>query len=285
MVRPMSNIFQKIIYRFAGKLVNPIDRLANAKYYDFPFGRKARASVDEYMDIWIEAKAKEFPEIDLIEEQLGYSIEKEWLDALALKTQVVKKDSDICYQHGRLLYATLSSYIDKIPTPKALTILETGTARGFSSLCMAKALHDTKQPGKILTFDILPNEEKMYWNCESDSVGPHTRLELLEEYQELLEEYLIFIQGDSALQLAKISVPRVHFAFLDGAHTFAQIIAEFSAIRHKQKEGDFIFFDDYSPSIFPELVQGIDRICEEFQYGKKIVRLTDQRGYAIATKL
>ena len=46
---------------------------------------------------------------------------------------------------------------------KSVTILETGTARGFSALCMAKALEDSKKKGIILTFDILSHNKKSYW--------------------------------------------------------------------------------------------------------------------------
>ena len=52
-----------------------------------------------------------------------------------------------------------------------ITILETGTARGYSSICMSKALNDRKQKGKIFTIDILPNNKKMYWNCIEDHKG------------------------------------------------------------------------------------------------------------------
>lgn len=83
------------------------------------------------------------------------------MDDLALLTQVVIKQSVICYQHGRLLYSTLSQYFAQHPN-LSFNILETGAARGFSSLCIAKALHDEQQSGKIITFDVLPHHIKMY---------------------------------------------------------------------------------------------------------------------------
>ena len=61
------------------------------------------------------------------------------------------------------------------------TIVETGTARGFSSICMSKALIDANTNGKIYTVDILPHDTKMYWNCIDDHDGMKSRKELLKK--------------------------------------------------------------------------------------------------------
>lgn len=34
-------------------------------------------------------------------------------------------------------------------------------------------------------------------------------------------------------------------AFLDGAHTYEDVLFEFSQIRHRQSVGDVLVFDDY----------------------------------------
>lgn len=270
-----------LIQRIAGRLHEPIDVLTYKSFYNFPFGNVPRASSEEYEKIWHQAKNKKYPSIDAYESQMGYAIDREWLHQLALSTQIVVKKSEICYQHGRLLYATLSNYINR-NSFKSINILETGTARGFSSLCMAKALHDSKQPGKILTFDVLPNETKMYWNCIADRSGPQTRLELLKDYKYLLDEYLIFHQGDSKFELKKISIPRIHFAFLDGAHTYKYVLNEFTNIKDKQLKGDIIFFDDYTPALFPEIVKSVDEICEQNNYNKTVITESEHRGYVVA---
>ena len=89
---------------------------------------------------------KIYKEIDLFEERCDFKIDKKWLDNLALHTQVVKK-SEINYQHGRILYSSLRDYIKK--ELKYLNILEIGTALGFSSTCMSKAIIDSNIKGKI----------------------------------------------------------------------------------------------------------------------------------------
>ncbi len=273
----------KIIQKLFRYLLEPFDQWAYRKFYNFPFGNSPRSNSDKYLEIWKKTKCKKYPIVDQFEEKSGYYIDNNWFHELALLTQVVIKKSDVCYQHGRLLYSVLSAYISEKDLDN-FTIFETGTARGFSSLCMAKALKDSQKHGKILTFDVLPHDSKMYWNCIADEKGPMTRSKLLNKYNSFIEEFIIFIQGDSKLQLKKVVTPRIHFAFLDGAHTYKYVQNEFNLIKGKQKKGDVIFFDDYSPNFFPGIVKAVDEICKIHNYSKEIIILSEQRGYAIAKK-
>ncbi|MES2064469.1 MAG: class I SAM-dependent methyltransferase [Bacteroidota bacterium] len=272
-----------VVQQLASKLYGPIDSFTYKGFYNFPFGKAPRANGDQYKKIWEEAKAKKHEDIDAYEKEIGYAIDQNWMHELALVTQIVIKKSDICYQHGRLLYSTLSKFIADNAF-KSINILETGTARGFSSLCLSKALKDGNQAGKIITFDVIPNDTKMYWNCIADENGPQTRQQLLNSYKELLDEYIIFHQGDSKFELKKVSFPRIHFAFLDGAHTYKYVMHEFEIVKDKQLKGDIIFFDDYTPNIFPGIVKAVDEICEEYKYHKKVITVSNQRGYVIAQK-
>ena len=94
------------------------------------------ASKDEYMKIFDDAKNVHYKEIDSIQKSLGYDLDFNWLNDLALHTQVCVKKSRINYQHGRLLYSHLRNYI-KINSYNFFNILETGTARGFSSISVS----------------------------------------------------------------------------------------------------------------------------------------------------
>ena len=126
---------------FLNKCLISADRVFNKQFYNYPFGSKPHADKNKYIEIWNNAKSKKYAEIDSIEKQYKYAIDSVWLHDLALQTQVVIKGSEICYEHGRLLYAVLCDYISK-NLKSNLTIVETGTARGFSSICMAKAMED-----------------------------------------------------------------------------------------------------------------------------------------------
>ncbi len=107
-----------------------------------------------------------------------------FVDELALATQVVPKDEQLDWSHGYLLHAALASYLRRTPSDRPVTIFETGTARGFSAICMAQALRHAGRAGTILTVDILHAERPIYWNSIADADGRRTRLELLEPWAE-----------------------------------------------------------------------------------------------------
>ena len=100
----------------------------------------------------------------------------------------------------------------------------------------------------------------------------------------MIDEYIIFHQGDTRTQLKKIDISRVHFAFLDGGHTYDHVMDEFDYLKERQCVGDMIFFDDYTPNHFPGVVDAVDEICETYRYSKKIVAISDQRGYVVSQK-
>ena len=64
------------------------------------------------MDLWTNAKEKVYPEIDKYENSIGFSIDYKWFHKLALHTQIVIKKSELCYQHGRIIYSALSAYVN-----------------------------------------------------------------------------------------------------------------------------------------------------------------------------
>lgn len=218
-----------------------------------------------------------------IKDYFGNLPPNDFVDELALSTQIVKKKSELNYNHGYLLYSALCRYIKDNPNQN-YTILETGTARGFSAVIMAKALDDANVAGKIITVDVLPHNDKIYWNCIHDAEGKKTRFELLEKWKDLVEKYIFFIQGYSDIVLKQLGFPRVHFAFIDGLHSYegAKIDAEF--VMNFQKKGDVIVFDDYTPDQLPGIVKLVDEIAESGKYSKKIFSSNSKRGYAYCVR-
>ena len=277
-------MYPRILQKFDNFLVKTINKYANFRWYGSPLAKKPLASKDKYLKIWEKTKKKEYKLIDDFEQKTGFKIDLNWYHELALHTQVSIKKSEILYVHGRLLYSALREFINTSKINN-LNIIETGTAKGFSSLCMAKALDDSKSGGKIITFDVYPHNHKMLWNSIDDHEGKKTRQELLKPYQNLTEKYIWFHQGNTKTELPKLQTDRVHFAFFDSAHDYYYLMDEFLNIKEKQKKGDIIFFDDYTPKMFPGVVKAIDEICEKYKYSKKIITISDARAYVIAKKL
>ena len=277
-MRLLSTLLKRILYE--------LDTLTYNKWNNQPLLTKPISNKQKYYDLWNKASLKQNPEVNQYETSTGYKIEKDWLNDLALRTQIVIKKNELNYAHGKILYSSLREYIsENQENLENIVILETGTARGFSSLCMAKALNDSKISGSILTFDVLPHTKKIYWNCITDHLeGPITRQELLEPWKQLVNNYIIFHQGYSNIELKKIGLQRINFAFLDGSHTYKDVLFEFNIIKKHQKKGDVIVFDDYNEKLFPGIVKAVNEISDNFGYEKKIIRSFNERSYVIAKR-
>jgi methyltransferase family protein len=279
----MTGRIARALNHGADRLRRTLDRHVQRKSAVSPLCRAPLASAAEYRRVWEEARRQPYAAVDAYEAECGAAIDPEWFQQLGLLTQVPIKHSAICYQHGRLLYATLTRYL-RTRGRDHLTIVETGTARGFSALCMAKALDDEGASGKIVSFDVLPHDTPILWNCVLDGDGPRTRAELLRDYAPLLERFLVFHRGDTRVELAKMSFPRIHFAFLDSVHEYDHVMAEFAAIRGRQAAGDMLFFDDYTADAYPGVVEAADEICGIHGYSGSVVSAGATRRYLIATK-
>jgi hypothetical protein len=274
-IKKTKKLLLPSVYRYS------VSRLLKA-WGETPFGKAPRGCADDYLSIWNTSKTSNVSRLDVIEETTGFSIDKEWLDSLGLITQVVKKKSDSFYQHGRLLYSLVCKRVSDVPET-SITILETGTARGFSALCMSRALFDCGATGRVITVDILPHLRKMYWNCIADSEGVHSREELLAGYQNLLER-ILFVQGDSFVDLARLGLPRIHFAFLDGVHNAKYVSKEFSYVNSRQFSGDVTVFDDYD-TCSPGLIGTVNSLAAKYGYLLEVVNLTPGRTIAIGVKI
>lgn len=257
----------------------------NRKWNDFPFGRQPRAPAEKYRELFEIAKNGSYPDIDQVEKETGFAVDRAWLDNLALHTQITIKTfkgSTNAYPHGRLLYSLLRQYIATYKPPY-VQIIETGTARGFSSLCMAKALEDAGVDGRIVTVDLLPHIKPMFWNCIDDHEGPKSRAELLAPWSDLTKK-IVFMQGNTLSILPKIGMDRVNFAFLDARHITLSVMGEFNFVEDRQQHGDMIVFDDVTPGLFPGVVKAVEKIEASGNYDFRRLSINERRGYAWANR-
>lgn len=120
-----------------------VDSLANFRWFDQPFCKAPLGNFDSYSTLRSEAEINSFSnELVLeFEQSCGFAVDKNWLNQLGFITQVVVKDAPLTFAHGRVLFSALQKFIKiKGDEVSKFNIVETGTARGFSALCMAKAL-------------------------------------------------------------------------------------------------------------------------------------------------
>lgn len=230
---------------------------------------------ETYLKLWQEVKNRDYSQF-LNQVQTHFKVKMsdeliEEIHTIALRTQVVVKTSRMMYLHGFVLYCALTAYLRDNRVTGPITILETGTARGFSSLCMCLALRDNKASAVIHTVDILPSKEPIYWNCIRDFEGPCTRAQLLAEWQPLVKKYVRYHSGKSKHILPKLGLKRIHFAFLDAAHTYDALAYELKFTKKHQQKGDTIVCDDYTimnddSYQFPGIIKAVDQcVCDHKQ--------------------
>ncbi len=252
--------------------------------YRYHFGFINNKKIEDYEKIHNITKNKKYIDVDKLEEKYQFKIDKNYFENLAFNTQVVIKKNEINYQHGRILYTYLSDYITRNKSSNNnINILETGTARGFSSICMSKALLDSNTNGKIFTIDILPHNVKMVWNCPKDLQQISSRGEILKDWIEELSN-IIFLTGSSRNVLNNLFLNRVHFAFLDGLHTYSAVKCEFNYINERQISGDMIIFDDVVKNKYNGVVNLIDEVKKLNIYNIILLEISNFRTFAIATK-
>lgn len=216
----------------------------------------------------------------------NFSIDEiNFINQIGKLTQIVKKNTPLNYNHGFIIHHYLTKYLDEKKCNN-INILETGTARGFSSIIMSRVLINKKvSKGSIYTLDILPHNIKMYWNCISDPInGKVTRKELIKEYVEYSKN-INFIEGFSYKTLKKLNLDRINFAFLDGAHDYFNVKFEYEYVKERQKPGDIIIFDDVTPHLFDGIVKLIDQIKKSGEYNVQIINSDLSRNYALITKI
>lgn len=286
----MKKLIKKIIKKLIGNIYFFIELIYESSFFSDYLIEKPLGDSITYTKLSKKAEKNTYSleKVSEFEKKMGYSIDKKWINKLALYTQVVIKKSPLNYAHGRILYSALRNYLNKnLKQIKSVNIIETGTARGFSALCMAKALQDANTEAKICTIDLLPHDKKIFWNSITDHHrGIISRAQLLENWNDLIERYIIFLKGTTKDILKRFKLQRVHFAFLDANHTFEDVMFEFNKISKSQKSGDIIVFDDYNALDYPGVFRAVNYIENNLGYNLiKILNSNNNRGYVIAKKI
>ena len=249
------------------------------------FGKAPQGDEASYRALYLEAISRSFPETEEFEKSTGFAVDQDWINDLALHTQVVHKKSKLNWQHGRILYSILRSHIEeKKAVRDYVQVFETGTARGFSAVCMAKAIVDSGRQGVIVTVDSLPHNRSMYWNCIDDVEGQKSRRELLAPWSSEVAR-VVFFQALTPQHLGRIGMDRIDFAFLDAQHTFESVMEEYRFVEARQATGDLIVFDDVTPGVFDGVVAAVDAIRDKGLYEVQEIGRRTERAYAVARRL
>lgn len=231
-----------------------------------------------YDEAFARACAIEYPELDKFEQQAGYAVDRQRLQAAARVLQCPIKANAPNWQHGRLLYTLARQYISWAAAPTVF--LDIGTAKGFSAVVMSWAIHDAGCcDHRIVSVDVIEPDAFVRRNSVVEC-------EKLMTVQQFVEPFVApdvdikFLGGGSSRWLQQ-APPDVHvgFAFIDGKHSFQAVVLEALSIERRQLRGDVMVFDDMQ-------IDEVARATMQLRgYRREGVHLQHaRRGYCVAVK-
>jgi predicted O-methyltransferase YrrM len=230
---------------------------------------------EDYERIFEEERLIPYPTISGFEEHVGYAVSRLRLEPAARVLACPIKVNRPNWAHGRVIYATLRRYLAEKGF-EHFTLLDVGTAKGFSALCMVWALMDSARRGSIFSVDVIDPKARVRRNTIAEVDGLKTLPEILEPWPEAA--HVSFLQSGGADWLASTK-GRIHFAFVDGKHDFKHVAREAELLMARQQAGDIIIFDDVQIVGVAEAVDTLLGIYDLLPLAAK-----PERRYCIAVK-
>ena len=151
----------------------------------------------------------------------------------------------INYERGMLLYALITKFQPK-------TVLEIGTASGYSTICMAWAMNDSNIDGKIFTIDPKSHHEVLERKIKMEKEVTTLFLSRHDLWKKFIStkwiEKIEVLTGYSYDVLDKKDFPKIEFSYIDGSHVYTAVKQDFFRILKIIPEKFNILFDDYVPN-------------------------------------
>lgn len=199
-------------------------------------------TADEYGRIFEAERANVYPSIDAFEQRMGEAIDRGRLEEAARVLSCPMKAAPPNWQHGRVIYAVARQYFDALNPPGPVNLIDIGTAKGFSALCLEWARDDSQIVGNVTSIDVLPPGARVRRNTPAEVDGLRTLWEILAPWPEA--KHIAFVEA-TGIDWLRRSGARVHVAFVDGKHTDNAVWHEGRILADRQQPGDVVIFDDW----------------------------------------
>jgi predicted O-methyltransferase YrrM len=247
---------------------------------------KPIVAAELYEQRFASEQEREYPEVDRC--MLRYKLTEPETGNFLLAARTLAcpvKENPPCWQHGRLVHglaveACARAKANRLPH---FTLMDIGTAKGFSALMMQWALDFSGvMGGKVISTDVIDPYDKVRRNTVAEALAGRwlTLRETLQPWPE--SEPIVFwgAEGVEALRQLKEAVAKIPFAFVDGKHTHEAVSKELGLIAGMQSRGDVILIDDLQ-------VQGVRRAFAEIHTAyelETVIAIPNQRVYGVARK-
>lgn len=227
-----------------------------------------------YADAFARECAQAYPVIDAIEQRCGHAIDRARLEHAASVLACPLKARPPNWQHGRVLYALTRQSLGAAAAH--INVLDIGTAKGFSALCLRWAIDDAGFCGRVTSVDVIDPEGAAPRNTVAELNGPVTLGEILQSWPEA--QRIAFLQS-SGIEYLERHADRIHVAFVDGKHQGCVVRREGVLLAARQEAGDLAIFDDCH---LPDVSQAVCTL--EGFYKFEYVEVLRDRHYAIGVR-
>ena len=234
----------------------------------------ATATAADYDRIFEAERKMRYPAVDDFEYRMGYSINKDKLRNAARALACPLKKSPPNWQHGSVIYAATREYFARTKPDNAI-LLDIGTAKGFSALCLYWALWDSDTIGGVHSVDVIDPHSDERRNTVAEVDEPKDLFEVLEPWPEA--QQITFYQSTGRKWLTD-HAHRVHVAYVDGKHSYEAVSWEAALLAERQHPGDLAIFDDVQ-------IDGVAKALKELHgYGLEYISVLPTRKYAIGRR-
>ncbi len=151
-------------------------------------------------------------------------------------------------EHGQLLYKLARRLADG---SGRFVAVDVGTARGFSTMSIARAILDAGVEGRVYTIDVFDHDEPRDWHIakqgddELEGAPPMSRSEVWKRWFTDESAAVDPITGHSLEVLSAWSHGPIDLAFLDGSHAYADVKGELALLDTLMSEQCAIVMDDF----------------------------------------
>ena len=211
-------------------------------------------TAEQYREAFTRAQAIDYPTVDALEARTGYALDRARLDHAAAVLCCPIKAKPPHWQHGRVLYALLRRELETIVG--AVRVLDIGTSKGFSALCLRWALLDADRQGVVHSVDVMPPGARLRRNTPVELDGLKTLAEILAPWPEARD--IVCVESTGIDWLAR-HPNRVQVAFVDGKHTTEVVHTEGMLLAGRQETGDLVVFDDCQMPAVRAAVRRLDQ--------------------------
>lgn len=217
----------------------------------------------------------EYPVIDALEQRVGFAVNRAKLEAAARVLACPLKQHAPNWQHGRVLYALTRSYLASC-ADLSVKLVDIGTAKGFSALCLQWALDDSGRLGAVLSADVIDPRARERRNTIAEVDGLKTLADILAPWPEAAR---VAFHQSTGVDLLQRHPARIHVAFIDGKHSGGVVFQEGTLLAARQEPGDLAIFDDVQ-------IDGVDMAVRQLRpfYKVEQVAVHEDRRYAIGVR-